>query len=376
MRIVLALLKKEFLQIRRNTFILRLLIVVPILQLCILSQVANFEMKNLSLTLVDLDNSSASKFIATKFQASRYFILNEITHSQTPALEAMQHNKADLVVVIPTHFEKEWRQGLSPTVSLVADAVNGMKAGLAANYASHIFMEAVPELAGKLRLPLPLPNISPQIQTTYSLWYNPIWEYKTLILPGLLAVLVTLVSGLLAALNIVREKEMGTMEQLNVSPVAKWQFILAKLLPFWIIGLFEISLGLLIIRWLFGIPLLGSLLLLYAFCGIYMLLILAVGLLISNISRTQSQAMFVTTFFFMVFVLTSGLFTPIESMPPWAQTLNMANPIAYFVDVSRRILLKGAGFEHLKQSFLTVGAFAACALGLAIWRYEKTSVEG
>jgi len=373
MRIVLALLKKEFLQIARNSFILRLLLVIPILQLCILSQVANFEMKNLSLLLVDLDNSSASKRIAQKFQASNYFILNEVSYSQTPALQAMENNKADLVVVIPAHFEKELRLGLAPTVSLVADAVNGMKAGLASHYASHILLEATPELAKQLRLPLFAQNLP--VQTTYSIWYNPIWEYKTLILPGLLAVLVTLVSGLLAALNIVREKEMGTMEQLNVSPIAKWQFILAKLLPFWIIGLFEITLGLLIIRWVFHIPLLGNVALLYAFCGIYMVLILALGLLISNISRTQSQAMFVTTFFFMVFILTSGVFTPVESMPEWAQTLNKANPIAYFVEVSRRILLKGASFGHLKDAFFTVGAFAALALGLAIWRYKKTHAD-
>jgi len=373
MRIVLALLKKEFLQIRRNTFILRLLIAVPILQLCILSQAANFEMKNLSLLLVDLDNSSASQHIAKKFQASRYFILKEITHSQTPALQAMENNKADLLVIIPAHFEKEWRWGLAPTVSLVADAVNGMKAGLASSYASHILLEAVPEVATQLRFPPAAQTF--RIQTTSSLWYNPIWEYKTLILPGLLAVLVTLVSGLLAALNIVREKEMGTMEQLNVSPIAKWQFILAKLLPFWIIGLFEITLGLLIIRWVFHIPLEGNIALLYAFCGVYMVLILAIGLLISNISRTQSQAMFVTVFFFMVFTLTSGLFTPIESMPPWAQTLNKANPIAYFVEVSRRILLKGASFEHLKDAFGSVASFAALALSLAIWRYKKTSAD-
>jgi len=374
MRIVLALLKKEFIQIRRNAFIVRLLVAVPILQLCILSQTANFEMKNLNLVIVDLDNSSASKLISKKFQASPYFILSKITHSQTPALQAMENNKADLLVIIPTHFEKEWRWGLSPTVSLVTDAVNGMKAGLAASYASHILREAVWELATQLRLPLGGQGLS--IQTTSSLWYNAIWEHKTLVLPGLLAVLVTLVAGLLAALNIVREKEMGTMEQLNVSPIAKWQFILAKLLPFWIIGLFEISLGLCIIHWVFHIPLEGSLWLLYAFCGIYMVLILALGLLISNVSRTQSQAMFVTTFFFMVFILTSGVFTPTESMPEWAQTLNKANPIAYFVEVSRRILLKGARFEHLHTAFFCVAFFACLALSLAIWRYKKTSAEG
>jgi ABC-2 type transport system permease protein len=373
MRIVLALLKKEFLQIRRNAFILRLLLLMPILQLCILSQAINFEMKNLSLVLVDLDNSSASQHISKKFQASRYFILNEIIHSQTPALQAMEDNKVDLVVVIPAHFEKELRLGLSPTVSFVADAVNGMKAGLASSYASHIFMDAASELAQARRLPGASPN--PNIQTTYSLWYNPIWEYKTLILPGLLAVLVTLVSGLLAALNIVREKEMGTMEQLNVSPIAKWQFIIAKLLPFWVIGLFEITLGLLVIRWVFQIPLQGNLVLLYAFCGIYMVLVLALGLFISNVSRTQSQAMFVTAFFFMLFILTSGVFTPVESMPAWAQTLNKANPIAYFVEVSRRILLKGAAFEHLKSAFFTVASFATLALGLSIWRYKKTNTD-
>jgi len=373
MRIVLALLKKEFLQIKRNTFILRLLILVPILQLCILSQAINFEMKNLNLIVVDLDKSPSSELLSKKFQASRYFILREITHSQTPALQEMEDNKVDLVIVIPTHFEKELRGGQSPVVSFVADAVNGMKAGLAANYAANIFMEAAGELAQQLRLPITAKSFN--IQTTYSMWYNPILEYKTLILPGLLAVLVTLVSGLLAALNIVREKEMGTMEQMNVSPIAKWQFIVAKLLPFWLIGLFEITLGLLVIRWVFQIPLVGILALLYAFCGIYMVLILTLGLLISNASRTQAQAMFLTVFFFMVFILTSGVFTPVESMPSWAQTLNKANPIAYFVDVCRRILLKGATFEHLKTSFLSMASFATLSLGLAIWRYKKTHVD-
>jgi len=192
--------------------------------------------------------------------------------------------------------------------------------------------------------------------------------------PGILAVLVTMVAGFMSSLNIVREKEIGTIEQINVTPIRKFHFIVGKLVPFWLIGVFVFTVGLFgISRLFYGIVPLGSVALLYGFLAIYLVALLGFGLLVSTYSDTQQQAMSVAFFFIMIFMLMSGLFTPIDSMPPWAQVIAHLNPVTYFIDVMRSIVLKGSGFRDLQRDFYIIVAFAVVLNGWAILNYRKTS---
>jgi ABC-2 type transport system permease protein len=198
-------------------------------------------------------------------------------------------------------------------------------------------------------------------------------EYKNLMVPGILALLVTMIGLFLAAMNVVREKEIGTIEQINVTPIRKTHFLIGKLLPFWVIAMFEMAFGLTVGFLIFNIPINGSLPLLFAYTGIYMLVVLGMGLWISTVTDTQQQAMFVAWFIIVIFILMSGLFTPIENMPNWAQKLTWGNPVAYFVNVLRSILLKGSTFAQLQWEFVKISLFAAAMLVLAVSGYRKRS---
>jgi len=185
--------------------------------------------------------------------------------------------------------------------------------------------------------------------------------------------LVTVIGMFLSSMNVVREKEMGTIEQINVSPVKKYQFIVGKLLPFWLIALFELAFGLTIARIVFGIPILGSLGLIFGVASVYLFAVLGIGLLISTMVNTQQQAMFLAWFFAVVFIMMSGLFTPIDSMPEWAQQVNVINPIAYFIKMIRMIMLKGSEFQDILKPFTAIVIYAIISLSLAVWRYKKVS---
>jgi ABC-2 type transport system permease protein len=210
------------------------------------------------------------------------------------------------------------------------------------------------------------------IQLSSAFWYNPELNYFTYMVPGILVLLVTVISAFLSAMNIVREKEMGTIEQINVTPIKKYQFILGKLIPFWFIALFELAFGLILAKLVFDIPMLGSLGLIFFVAGVYLFVALGLGLLISTLTNTQQQSMFLTFFFMIIFILMSGLFTPVQSMPEWAQTINLANPIAYFIDVMRMVLLKGSVFNDISRQFFSLLVLAILLNTLAVWRYRKT----
>jgi ABC-2 type transport system permease protein len=211
------------------------------------------------------------------------------------------------------------------------------------------------------------------LDVVYSYWFNPEMNYEIYMVPGILVILVTIISLFLTAMNIVREKEMGTIEQINVTPIRKYQFIVGKLVPFLIIALFELAFGLFLGRIIFDVPIVGSLALLFGFTLVYLLVILGFGLFLSVISESQQQVMFVTFFFMLVFILMSGIFTPTESMPEWAEKVNVINPIAYLMKVIRMILLKGSGFADIAVEFYSLLVYAFISLTLAIWRYRKTA---
>jgi ABC-2 type transport system permease protein len=248
-----------------------------------------------------------------------------------------------------------------------------MTAGLINAYASQIISGYNRDLlasSGKNALAV---QAMPNIDIRYSFWYNPELKFKYYMVPGILVILLTITSMFLAALNLVREKEMGTIEQINVTPIHKVEFIIGKLIPFWVIALFELAFGLALGKLLFNIPIEGSLLLLFGFASVYLVAVLGLGLLISTMAQTQQQAMFLNFFFLLTFVLMSGIFTPAESMPQWAQLVNTVNPLAYFMRVIRMILLKGSGFADIQADLAGMAVFAVAALSLATWRYRKTA---
>lgn len=366
MRTVLYLVQKEFLQIFRNKFMLPMLLFMPVVQTVLLSFAANYEIKNLSLGVVDLDLSPMSRQLVAKFGASGYFKVANTSFTVKEADADLARDRTDLTLEIPPNFERDFvREGHAP-VSLTANAINPVKAGLAIGYANAIVRSfAVAQATGGSAVS------GGGIQVAYSNWYNPRLDYKTFMVPGILGVITSLIICFLTALNIVRERELGTIEQLNVTPIHKWQFILGKLLPFWIIALVIMTVGLTIGWLIFRIPMLGDLRLVFLYTLVFAPCMLGIGFLISNFAESQQQALFTAWFFMVIFILMCGLFTPADSMPQWAQYLNMLNPVKYFVEFMRLVLLKGAGFADIRQNFLTVLGYAVTVNGLAVWTYRK-----
>ncbi len=377
MRTVFFLVQKEFLQVFRNKTMLPLLLVMPVVQTLLLSYAANYEVKNLSLVVVDHDHSPTSRQLAAKLGASGYFHVHQMP-TTAMADHEMADDRTDMILEIPSNFERNLvREGTAP-LSLNANAINATKAGLGMGYAGNIIRDFNVEFAEKWAPRLaeiegPQIPISPnkQINITYSNWYNPRLDYKTFMVPGILGEIVALIICFLTALNIVREREIGTIEQLNVTPLKKWQFILGKLLPFWLLSLVMMTIGLTVGKLVFDIPMLGSLGLVFAYTAVFTPCMLGLGFLISNFADSQQQAMFTAWFFLIIFILMCGLFTPVTSMPDWAQVLNKINPVAYFVEFMRLVLLKGASFEDIKHNFYTVLGYAVSANALAVWTYRK-----
>lgn len=369
MRTILIILQKEFIQISRNKLILPLLFVMPFIQLILLGFAADFEVKNLNLHIVDNDQSDYSRSLISKFSASRYFNIVNSSFSYKEGIKDIKKGNADLILEIPPKFEFNLVNREKSPVHLSIDAVNGVKAGLAGAYASMIIrdynVDLITKTTGK--------TVKSSIGITWSNWFNPDMNYSTFMVPGILVLLVTMVGTFLSAIIIVREKEIGTIEQLNVTPIKKYQFIIGKLMPFLIIALVELTIGLLVARLIFGIHFQGSLILVYLFSLVFLPVVLGIGLLISTISNTQQQAMFISWFFLMIFILMSGLFTPIESMPTWAQRITWLNPIKYFIEFMRMVLLKGSTFKDVTQHFLIMFIYGVVINALAIWNYKKRS---
>jgi ABC-2 type transport system permease protein len=348
---------------------LPVIFVMPIIQLIILVNAATFEMKNIKLCIVDQDLSTYSRNLSSKFEGSPYFVIEKRTFSSKEAITYIDRGEITAAIVIPQGFERKIiRNEKNIKVQVLIDAINGTNAGVSQAYIISILQDYNKQIISKL---LPVSSSNNGIETSRRFWYNPELNYKTFMVPGILVLLITIISFILSGMNVVREKEIGTIEQINVTPIKKYQFIAGKLIPFWIIGLFELAFGLTIGKLLFDIPLVGNLGLVFGFAAIYLIVLLALGLLVSTIVNTQQQAMFISFFFMVVFILMSGLFTGVESMPEWAQIVNKANPLAYFVEVMRMILLKGSGIADIFKQLIAIITFAVFMISLAVWRYKK-----
>ncbi|MDT8393129.1 MAG: ABC transporter permease [Bacteroidales bacterium] len=370
MRTIRYILQKEFIQIFRDKTMLPIIFVVPLLQLLVLSFTATFEIKNVDLFVADQDNSQASREIIAKFKGSPFYTIVGLTAHYKDGEDALIRNHAHQVLQIPDGFEKSLLTEKRGSLQITTNAINGSAASLMNAYALSIIKDYNVELIvnrfGLKKAPDP-------VHISNAFWYNPDLNYFTYMVPGILVLLVTVISAFLSAINIVREKEIGTIEQINVTPIRKYQFIIGKLIPFWIIALFELAFGLAIAKLVFDVPMLGNLGLVFGMAGVYLLVALGVGLLISTLTNTQQQAMFLTFFFMIIFILMSGLFTPVESMPEWAQWLNKANPIAYFIDLMRMVLLKGSVFSDIIRQFVSLLILAILLNSMAVWRYRKVA---
>ena len=370
MRILISILQKEFIQIFRNKVMLPFIFIVPIIQMVVLVFAANLEMKEIRFYTVDLDLSETSRKLRYEFSASPFFRDQGTGFSLGEGEEMLLRDKADLILVFDQGFEEKLRKENLSSIQLLINAINSAKAGLVNAYSEAIIRDFNQDVRLEW-LGLPAFEAIENIDISYSYWYNPELNYKIYMLPAILVILVTIIGMFLTAMNLVREKEMGTAEQINVTPIRKFHFIIGKLLPFWVIALFELAFGLTIGKIFFGLPILGNLALLFGFASIYLMAILGLGLLLSTFSETQQQVMFLTFFFMLTFILMSGIFTPVESMPVWAQKVNIVNPFAYFMRVIRMILLKGSGFHDIRHEFISMFVYAVSILSLSVWRYRK-----
>jgi ABC-2 type transport system permease protein len=372
MRTLRFLLQKEFRQIFRDPSIIRMIFIMPSIQLLVLPWAADYEVKNIQLSVVDHDHSQYSRQLTNKITSSGYFQLQDYTGSYAAAMKLVEHDDADLVLEIPADFEKKLIKENESTLFMAVNAINGVKANLGAAYLRSIVQDYNREVRLKW---VQLPRFSPELQinVTSSNWFNPSMNYKYFMVPGILVVLVTMVGSFLASLNIVREKEIGTIEQINVTPVKKHHFILGKLIPFWVLGLGILTIGLTIARVAYGILPVGSFFVIYVFSAVYLLAVLGLGLLLSTYTSTQQQAMLLSFFLMMVFILLSGLYTSIDSMPDWARAITRANPVTYFIDVMRMVVLKGSGFSDISRHIFTMLGFAVVLNTWAVINYRKRS---
>ncbi len=369
MRTILVIIRKEFLQIFRNRAMLPQIIMMPLIQLLILSNAATFEIRHLNMHVIDQDQSQASRQLIGKFKASNYFELSDFSFDEKHADEDIMQGKDRCILMIPKGFEHDLMKEQHTKLLLNINAIDGAAAGVINTYALNIIQSFNQQIN--------IQWINQQqfdqqkvLSTPYSFWYNPYMNYKTFMVPGLIVMLLTMVGMFMSAQNIVREKEIGTIEQINVTPIKKAHFIIGKQIPFLIIGLVQLTIGLLVARWVFSIHILGSIPLIYLFATIYLITLLGFGLLISTMVDTQQQAMFLAWFFMVIFILMSGLFTPIEAMPQWAQNITKFNPIAYFVAVMRMVVLKGSSLKDIlpQLSAISLGGLVMCSLATFFYR--------
>lgn len=373
MRTIFIFLKKEFKQIFRNKVMLPIIFVVPIVQLLVLVHAATFEMKNIRIAVVDEDHSQSSRQLIRKFQASPFYEVKTGVNSVQQGEQMLVEDEAHVVLHVPSGFERDLMQQGSVSLQLLLNAIDGQAAGLVQAYTQNIIRDFNYEIIFNWQKHIVKPLHVQQIEVSHQFWYNPELNYATFMVPGILVLLVTIVAMFLSGMNLVREKEIGTIEQLNVTPIRKYHFIVGKLVPFWFIALFELAFGLSLGWLIFDIPVLGSLFVLFFAAAVYLLVVLGIGLLISTMVDTQQQSMFISWFLVMIFILMSGLFTSIESMPSWAQALTQVNPIAYFIRITRMILLKGSGLADIATDILKLFLFSVLIISSAVLRYRKTS---
>ncbi len=372
MRTILYLIRKEFIQIFRNKFIGRAIFGIPIIQMLVLVPAVTFEIKSVRLCVTDHDMTSDSRGLISQLEGSTFFKVRYTTFSDDEAVRLLHRNRCDMIIQIPSGFGRDLGSGRQAKLSVSINAINASFAQLSWAYLNGVIRDYNVNIITENINSLPV-AATPQIEITNRYWYNEMLNYKYYMLPGILCILVTAIGFLLAGLNLVREKEIGTIEQINVTPVRKYHFIIAKMVPFLIIGIIDLAAGLIIGKIVFNIPFEGSILLLFLCSVIFMIAVLGLALFISTFSSTQQQFMFVAFFFMIIFILMSGIFTPLESMPMWAQKFDLVNPVAYLMRINRMVMLKGSTISDISREIIPLAIIATVFVTFAVNRYRKTA---
>lgn len=363
------LLEKEFKQLFRNGFLPRMIITFPITSILIMPWAANMEIKNINLSILDQDKSPISQSLTAKIDASDYFILTQSATDIKDAMNCIETGKCDIILEIPSGFEKGILKNSAATPAIYANAINSTKGIIGSGYLANIINDfrdfrQANATAAKGR-------ITPPINFIPKYYFNPNMDYKSYMIPALMVMVLSMLCGFLPALNIVSEKEKGNIEQINVTPVNRLLFILAKLIPYWLAGFMVLSVCFLLAYFVYGLSPRGHIGIIYMIAFLYTLTIAGAGIVISNYSNTSQQAMFVIYFFMLILMLMSGLFTPINSMPKWAMDLTAINPLRYFIESLRMLYLKGSPLQVLWKNFAALASFAIFFNTWAVVSYKK-----
>lgn len=375
MKQLIFLIEKEFKQTFRNPFIPGMIVFYPLMVLLLFPLAINFEVKNIKLDIVDNDHTVTSQRLVDKLASSPNFNLISTSPDYQTAMNRVIDGDVDMIIEIPHQFERNMVKTTQSNVGLYVNAVNGTLGLLGNNYAQSVIRDFSDEMRQEL---LPKrPHISIQqmpsvnIDTQYR--FNPRLDYKDYMLPAFMVILLTLICGILPALNIVSEKENGTINQINVTPISKLNFILAKLIPYWIIGLVIILISITVCSLVYSFTPNGNLLLLLLSAVVFIFTISGMGIIISNYSSTLQQASFLVIFFILIIILLSGIFTPVSSMPKWAEAIAHVNPLTYFTRILRMIYLNGSRFTDIIGQLGMLAIFALVLNGWAVLSYRKRS---
>jgi ABC-2 type transport system permease protein len=373
MQRIRVLIWKELIELRQDPRLFGIVVLAPILQLFLLAYAATTDIRDVPVAIVDADRSAASRELVRRFDASPSFTVTDVQSSPDAIDRVIERGTAWLAIVVPRGYQSALEGGGSQAVQIVADGSDANSAGVALSYATSLIAGYGQELAATHALARGVASApSPSIQPVVRVWFNPRLESRDFMVPGIVALLLLVVTTNLSSMGIVREKEVGTLEQLSVTPLTRSELIVGKLLPYGMVGVIDVLLVLSGAIFWFEIPMRGSYLLLFATTLLYLLTTLGLGLFVSTISSTQQQAMMTSTFFFLIpMVLLSGFVFPIENMPPAIQQVTYLIPLRYFLVILRSIFLKGVGLEVLWPQVLALGGWGAAILLLAIARSTK-----
>lgn len=366
--VIRFLLEKEFKQMMRDIILPIVFILLPIGVINMVPRAATQEVKNLKISVIDNDHSSWSSQLVQKLSASQYFHLSDVSSTYPKALESVEAGDADFIVEIEPQFERNLvKEGVSQ-VMISANAVNGVKAGLGSSYLAQIIADYSAQLREESGLAASAVSMA-HYDVAPRYLYNTNLDYKFFMIPGLMAMLLILLVGFLPALNIVGEKEKGTIEQINVTPVGKFDFILSKLIPYWAVGLLVLGYSMVLARLIYGQEPVGNIWVIFLFATLFILVVSSMGLIVSNYSDTTQQAALVMFFFFLL----SGLITPVSSMPEWAKAFTRINLLRYFIEAMRTLYLKGSNLYELRYNFYALSGYAVVMWAWAIRSYHKNS---
>jgi len=370
--VIQFLIEKEFKQMMRNIILPIVFILLPIGMINVMPRAATQEVKDLKISIIDNDHSEWSQRLIQKLVASSYFTLTDVSSTYKDGLKAMEGAEADFIVEIEPDFERNLaREGVSK-VMISANAVNGVKAGLGTSYLSQIIVDYAANLREEMGMSAKSVRMAHfDVEPRYV--YNAELDYKAFMVPGLIAMLLILIVGFLPALNIVGEKEKGTIEQINVTPVGRFEFIFAKLIPYWCVGLFILAYSMMLARGIYGQVSAGNIGVIFLFASLFILVVSCLGLIVSNYSDTTQQASLVMFFFLVIFILLSGLLTPIAGMPEWAKNITMINPLRYFIEAMRALYIKGSRLQDLSSQFIALTVYAVVVWVFAIISYKKSN---